>query len=147
MHMPEAKEQQIIAQYDDGFESLDGSGSCDSNKEEPDMSLTAEEYDTAMKSSALHNEPIENSLVIHKSCPKYSKQSDTHVISYCCEHCGSNNQYLTTSQHIPSECSMLITANVNCMNSKNCSLENKRIMKAEDDKSTNLNQSSTFILC
>lgn len=147
MHMPEAKEQQITAQYDDGFESLDGSGSCDSNKEEPDMSLTAEEYDTAMKSSPLHNEPIENSLVIHKSCPKYSKKNDTHVISYCCEHCGSNNQYLTTSQHIPSECSMLITSNVNCMNSKNCSLENKRTMKAEDDKSTYLNRSSMFILC
>lgn len=82
--MPEAEEAQTPSLDDDGFESLDGNGSCDSNKEEQDISFTAEEYETAVKNSPVHNDSTENGLVIVKSCPKF-KQNDINLSLCCCK--------------------------------------------------------------
>lgn len=74
MQVPEAEEEtQAPALDDDGFESLDGNGSCDSNKEEQDISLTAEEFESVLKSSPVHGDAVDNKLVFKTCCPKFSK--------------------------------------------------------------------------
>lgn len=82
MQVPEADEEtQTPVLDDDGFESLDGNGSSDSNKEEPDISLTAEEYETVLKSSPVHSEPVEKKLVFKTCCPTNFKQKDNISLS------------------------------------------------------------------
>lgn len=74
MQVPETEEEpQTPNLDDDGFESLDGNGSCDSNKEEQDISLTAEEYENVIKNGPVLNDSLENDLVMCKRCPKYKK--------------------------------------------------------------------------
>ncbi len=93
MHVPEAEEEALTPTLDDdGFESLDGNGSCDSNREEQDISLTAEEFETVSKSSPVQNETIDTGLVIGKRCPKFIQNDINLSISH------RNNKNLDVSE-------------------------------------------------
>lgn len=83
MQMPEADEEtQAPVLDDDGFESLDGNGSSDSNKEEQDVSLTADEYETVLKKSPIHgDQAVEKKLVFKTCCPTNFKQKDNISLS------------------------------------------------------------------
>lgn len=83
MQVPEADEEtQAPVLDDDGFESLDGNGSSDSNKEEQDISLTAEEYETVLKNSPVHgDQEVEKKLVFKTCCLTNFKQKDNISLS------------------------------------------------------------------
>lgn len=121
MQMPETEEEaQTPSLDDDGFESLDGNGSCDSNKEEQDISFTAEEYETVVKNSPVHDSN-DNGLVILKSCPKY-KQNDINLSICCCKSNGDDCEVANVDKQCVDETvEILVTDDKNI--GHNCSLE------------------------
>ncbi|XP_065202605.1 protein phtf [Planococcus citri] len=120
MQMPEDDSPQTPTTLDDdGFESLDGNGSCDSNKEEQDISFTAEEYETAVKNSPVHDS-IDNGLVIVKSCPKYNKKDIS--LSTCCKSMGA--ACAKHDKQIADECvKITLNGDKTVSNKRNCSFE------------------------
>lgn len=110
---------------DDGFESLDGNGSSDSNKEEQDLSLTAAEFETALKNSPVHGDSSETDLVIFKCCPKFNRQS-TNVSSQ--HFCKNDKDYNSGEQ---------MNSTDNEFNTENCFNNNEKMnhMNSEEDAS------------
>lgn len=127
-------ENQLPTMDDDGFESLDGNGSSDSNKEEQDISLTPAEFETALKNNSVRGDSYENSLVILKCCPKFSRQNNVPNQSICknAGNDGDDHTNLAENQCSVEHCLKVPTAVGKNLNNESDSLTDVQKVEANE---------------